>query len=233
MPAAADDEPPVDEQRQGIQRHEPVSRRRCASSTRRLRLTDCRRRHQACTAGEATLFVSTPEGREAKIIQVERRAEQRQLSSRWPRTRRTPSRRFRSKVGVDEWAHRGRRSGDRLPDGQVGEIWLHGNNLGAGYWGKEEESAQTFAISQVVSRNRTRRALRTRAMGSTATTARTTTPPLYSGPDQGLVIIDGRTTTRRTGVHAQESTRAADRLRGRILRPANELRRGIQNPTPD
>jgi fatty-acyl-CoA synthase len=36
-------------------------------------------------------------------------------------------------------------TGEELPDGQVGEIWLHGANIGRGYWGKPEESRQTFS----------------------------------------------------------------------------------------
>ncbi len=31
-----------------------------------------------------------------------------------------------------------------LPDGEVGEIWLHGNNIGRGYWARPEESEQVF-----------------------------------------------------------------------------------------
>ncbi len=31
-----------------------------------------------------------------------------------------------------------------LPDGEVGEIWLHGNNIGRGYWARREESEQVF-----------------------------------------------------------------------------------------
>ncbi|MFR9752754.1 long-chain-fatty-acid--AMP ligase FadD32 [Nocardia sp. 004] len=34
--------------------------------------------------------------------------------------------------------------GRELPDGQVGEIWLHGNNMGIGYWGRPEETSTTF-----------------------------------------------------------------------------------------
>ncbi|GAA3243510.1 fatty acyl-AMP ligase [Actinocorallia longicatena] len=30
------------------------------------------------------------------------------------------------------------------PDGRVGEIWVHGPNLGRGYWGNSERSAETF-----------------------------------------------------------------------------------------
>ncbi|GFG48661.1 fatty-acid--CoA ligase [Mycolicibacterium agri] len=31
-----------------------------------------------------------------------------------------------------------------LPDGRIGEIWLCGNNIGRGYWGRPEETRQTF-----------------------------------------------------------------------------------------
>lgn len=34
--------------------------------------------------------------------------------------------------------------GTELPDGRVGEIWLHGENMGIGYWGREEETTKTF-----------------------------------------------------------------------------------------
>ncbi|WP_174185659.1 long-chain-fatty-acid--AMP ligase FadD32 [Nocardia barduliensis] len=34
--------------------------------------------------------------------------------------------------------------GRELPDGHVGEIWLHGNNMGIGYWGRPDETAATF-----------------------------------------------------------------------------------------
>jgi fatty-acyl-CoA synthase len=35
-------------------------------------------------------------------------------------------------------------SGDELPDGHVGEIWLHGDNIGRGYWGRPEDTRATF-----------------------------------------------------------------------------------------
>ncbi|RMI34211.1 long-chain-fatty-acid--AMP ligase FadD32 [Nocardia stercoris] len=31
-----------------------------------------------------------------------------------------------------------------LPEGRVGEIWLHGDNIGIGYWGRAEETRATF-----------------------------------------------------------------------------------------
>lgn len=35
-------------------------------------------------------------------------------------------------------------TGEELPDGAVGEIWLHGNNVGRGYWAKPEETEFMF-----------------------------------------------------------------------------------------
>ena len=31
-----------------------------------------------------------------------------------------------------------------LPDGRVGEVWLHGDNIGRGYWGRARETEQSF-----------------------------------------------------------------------------------------
>lgn len=35
-------------------------------------------------------------------------------------------------------------TGAELPDGRVGEVWLQGNNVGRGYWGRPEETRLTF-----------------------------------------------------------------------------------------
>jgi fatty-acyl-CoA synthase len=35
-------------------------------------------------------------------------------------------------------------TGTELPDGEVGEVWLQGNNVGRGYWGRPEETRLTF-----------------------------------------------------------------------------------------
>ncbi|WP_193046902.1 fatty acyl-AMP ligase [Mycolicibacterium baixiangningiae] len=35
-------------------------------------------------------------------------------------------------------------TGDELPDGHVGEIWLHGENIGRGYWGRPDDTRATF-----------------------------------------------------------------------------------------
>ncbi|WP_019931906.1 long-chain-fatty-acid--AMP ligase FadD32 [Nocardia sp. BMG111209] len=102
---------------------------------------------------EATLFVSaTRHEDEAKVIYVDRtelnagrvvRVEQgtpnsiAQVSCGY--------------VGISQWAAivdaesiddaTGARE---LAEGEVGEIWLHGNNIGIGYWGREEETRNTF-----------------------------------------------------------------------------------------
>lgn len=35
---------------------------------------------------------------------------------------------------------------EEVPDGEVGEIWLHGNNIGRGYFGRPEETRETFGV---------------------------------------------------------------------------------------
>lgn len=38
-------------------------------------------------------------------------------------------------------------TGDELPDGRVGEMWLQGDNVGRGYWGLPEETKLTFGAT--------------------------------------------------------------------------------------
>ena len=40
-------------------------------------------------------------------------------------------------------------TGVEVPDGDVGEIWLHGENIGRGYWGQPELSRKTFGAKLV------------------------------------------------------------------------------------
>jgi acyl-CoA synthetase (AMP-forming)/AMP-acid ligase II len=42
------------------------------------------------------------------------------------------------------WAVIASSGGAEVPDGTVGEIWLHGNNIGRGYFGREDETQRTF-----------------------------------------------------------------------------------------
>ncbi|BBX48118.1 fatty acyl-AMP ligase [Mycobacterium cookii] len=83
-----------------------------------------------------------------------------------------------------------------LPDGEVGEIWLHGNNIGRGYWGRREETNQVFG-------NKLQRRLATgsHAEGapSDATWLRTGDLGVYIGGElhitgriKDLIIVDGR-----------------------------------------
>jgi fatty-acyl-CoA synthase len=47
-------------------------------------------------------------------------------------------------VARSEWAVIVDPEGNEVPDGSVGEIWLHGNNIGRGYWRRPDETARTF-----------------------------------------------------------------------------------------
>jgi fatty-acyl-CoA synthase len=38
-------------------------------------------------------------------------------------------------------------TGGEVPDGRVGEIWLHGNNICRGYWGRPDESRRAFGAT--------------------------------------------------------------------------------------
>lgn len=38
-------------------------------------------------------------------------------------------------------------TGTELPDGEIGEVWLHGDNVGRGYWGRPEETRLTFGAT--------------------------------------------------------------------------------------
>lgn len=40
-------------------------------------------------------------------------------------------------------------TGVECPDGEVGEIWVHGDNVAAGYWEKPEETSRTFGATLV------------------------------------------------------------------------------------
>lgn len=87
-------------------------------------------------------------------------------------------------------------TGEELPDGAVGEIWLHGNNIGRGYWGRPEESERVF-------RNKLQRRLGVASHADGAPDSGTwlatgdlgfyLSGELYiTGRSKDLIIIDGR-----------------------------------------
>ncbi|MGE2733320.1 fatty acyl-AMP ligase [Mycolicibacterium vaccae] len=88
------------------------------------------------------------------------------------------------------------RSEAELPDGHVGEIWLHGDNIGAGYWGRTEETELTF-----VNKLQTRLEVGSHAQGCPegAHWLRTGDLGVYvdgelhiTGRIKDMVIVDGR-----------------------------------------
>lgn len=96
---------------------------------------------------EATLFVSTtPMDQAPTVIHVDRDELNKQrfveVAADAPNAVAQVSAGI---IGVDEWAVIvDPETASELPDGQIGEIWLHGNNMGIGYWGKEEETNDVF-----------------------------------------------------------------------------------------
>lgn len=96
---------------------------------------------------EATLFVSTTPMDEAPtVIYVDRdELNKQRFVEVAPDAPNAVAQVSAGVIGVDEWAVIvDPDSASELQDGQIGEIWLHGNNLGTGYWGKEEETNETF-----------------------------------------------------------------------------------------
>ncbi|MFE3289580.1 long-chain-fatty-acid--AMP ligase FadD32 [Rhodococcus sp. NPDC059234] len=96
---------------------------------------------------EATLFVSsTKHSDEAKVIYVDRDELNRGRMVRVDKD--APGAIAQVSCGYvarSQWAAIvDAESGAEVPDEHVGEIWLHGKNMGQGYWGRPEETEQTF-----------------------------------------------------------------------------------------
>lgn len=117
------------------------------------------------------------------------------------------------KIGVAEWACIvDNDTASELPDGQIGEIWISGQNMGTGYWGKPDETAATF---QNTLKSRTTPS-HAEGAGDDATWVRTGDLGAYhdgelyiTGRVKDLVIVDGRNHyPQDLEYSAQESTKA-------------------------
>lgn len=164
---------------------------------------------------EATLFVSTtPAGDPPKIITVDRDELNANHFIEVPEdSPAAVAQASAGKIGVAEWAAIvDFETASELPDGQIGEIWISGPNMGTGYWNKPEETIATF---QNILKSRTSPS---HAHGATddANWVRTGDLGAYHGGElyitgrvKDLVIIDGRNHyPQDLEYSAQEATRA-------------------------
>ena len=164
---------------------------------------------------EATLFVSTtPMHEPPKIISVDR---DELYNNRFvPVPDDSPkavAQAGAGKVGVAEWAVIvDNDTATELPDGQIGEIWISGQNMGTGYWNKPDETVATF---QNTLKSRTTPS-HAEGAGDDATWVRTGDYGAYhdgelyiTGRVKDLVIIDGRNHyPQDLEYSAQEATKA-------------------------
>ena len=188
---------------------------------------------------EATLFVSTtPMDEPPRVIHVDRDELNNQRFVEVPAD--APNAVAQVSAGViavDEWAVIvDPDSASELPDGQIGEIWLHGQNLGVGYWGKEEETNLTFRniLKSRVSQSRAEGAPDDGLWVRTGDYGTYFDGHLYiAGRIKDLVIIDGRNHyPQDLEYSAQEASRA---LRTGYVAafsvPANQLPQAVfENP---
>ncbi|RJO79446.1 fatty-acid--CoA ligase [Nocardia panacis] len=96
---------------------------------------------------EATLFVSaTKRDDEAKFVYVDRnRLNAGRMVEVDQHAEAAVAQVSCGYVSLSQWAAIvDPATGVERPDGQVGEIWLHGKNIGRGYWGRSVDSEATF-----------------------------------------------------------------------------------------
>jgi len=164
---------------------------------------------------EATLFVSTtPSAEEPTIISVDRDELNAGRFVQVPDDAPTAvAQAGAGKIGVDEWAVIvDNDAATELPDGQIGEIWISGQNMGTGYWNKPDETRATF---QNILKSRTNPS-HAEGAADAATWVRTGDLGAYhegelyiTGRTKDLVIIDGRNHyPQDLEYSAQESTKA-------------------------
>jgi fatty acid CoA ligase FadD32 len=194
---------------------------------------------------EATLFVSTTDmKRKATTIYVDREELSRDRFCPVAEDAPTAVAQVSSGVvAIDQWAAIvDADTGTELADGRIGEIWLHGNNIGAGYWGRERDSAQTFD-NMLTSRATPSHAEGVPGDGRWMRTGDYGTfleGELYvTGRVKDMVIIDGRNHYPQDLEHTAQETSAALRA-GYVAAfsvPANELPPQVfsdgSGPTPD
>ncbi|MDT5224352.1 MAG: fatty acid CoA ligase FadD32 [Mycobacterium sp.] len=164
---------------------------------------------------EATLFVSTtPSDQAPTIIHVDRdELNKQRFVEVAPDAPNAVAQVSAGLVGVDEWAVIvDTDTASELPDGQIGEIWLHGKNLGMGYWNKEVETTETFRniLKSRVSKSRAEGAADDGMWVRTGDYGTYHNDHLYiAGRIKDLVIIDGRNHyPQDLEYSAQESSKA-------------------------
>ncbi|MGQ9406260.1 long-chain-fatty-acid--AMP ligase FadD32 [Mycolicibacterium gilvum] len=164
---------------------------------------------------EATLFVSTPPIHEhPKIISVDRDELNSHRFVQVPDdSPKAVAQAGAGQIGIAEWAVIvDNDTATELPDGQIGEIWISGQNMGTGYWNKPEETIATF---QNLLKSRTTPS-HAEGADADATWVRTGDLGAYhdgelfiTGRVKDLVIIDGRNHyPQDLEYSAQEATKA-------------------------
>jgi fatty acid CoA ligase FadD32 len=164
---------------------------------------------------EATLFVSTtPVGDLPKIVSVDRdQLNTGQFVEVPDDSPKAVAQASAGKIGVAEWAVIvDNDTATELPDGQIGEIWISGQNMGTGYWNKPEETVATF---QNILKSRTNPS-HAEGAADDATWVRTGDLGAFHDGDlyitgrvKDLVIVDGRNHyPQDLEYSAQESTKA-------------------------
>ncbi|ADU01549.1 long-chain-fatty-acid--AMP ligase FadD32 [Mycolicibacterium gilvum] len=164
---------------------------------------------------EATLFVSTtPIHEHPKIISVDRDELNSHRFVQVPDdSPKAVAQAGAGQIGIAEWAVIvDNDTATELPDGQIGEIWISGQNMGTGYWNKPDETIATF---QNLLKSRTTPS-HAEGADADATWVRTGDLGAYhdgelfiTGRVKDLVIIDGRNHyPQDLEYSAQEATKA-------------------------
>ncbi len=164
---------------------------------------------------EATLFVSTtPMDAEPRIVHVDRDQLNKGTFVEVPAdSPKAVAQAGAGQIGVAEWAVIvDNDTATELPDGQIGEVWISGQNMGTGYWNKPEETVATF---QNILKSRTNPS-HAEGAADDATWVRTGDLGAYhdgelyiTGRTKDLVIIDGRNhSPQDLEYSAQEASKA-------------------------